>query len=113
MLLDDIARWGERIERYVGGMDFPAFQRDLMAQDAVIRFLEVIGEACAQILKIAPDFQVEHPDLELWQAYRARNGTAHGYGSVSLESAWGSAIDAAPRIAAVAARIHDGRRDKK
>ncbi|HEX2216104.1 MAG TPA: HepT-like ribonuclease domain-containing protein [Xanthobacteraceae bacterium] len=98
-LLGDIAKWADRIGRYVEGMDFEAFAADLKTQDAVIRCLEVIGEASSRILKIAPRLQEEHPELQLRQAYRARNRTAHGYGSVSLESIWGSAIDAAPRMA--------------
>jgi uncharacterized protein with HEPN domain len=110
-LLDNIVQWTGRIESYIRGMDFNAFRRNQMAQDAVIRCLEVIGEASAQILKIAPDFPAEHPELELRQAYRARNRTAHGYGSVNLETVWRSATDAAPRMATAALRIRDERRE--
>ena len=110
VLLDDIVQWGERIGRYVEGMDFEAFRRSPMAQDAVIRCLEVIGEASSQILKLAPDFQDRHPELELRQAYRARNRTAHGYGSVNIETIWRSAIDAVPRMVAAARGIVDERR---
>lgn len=105
--LDDIVCWANRIESYTLSMDLDDFRRNQMAQDAVIRCLEVIGEASAQILKIAPNFQVEHPELELRQAYRARNRTAHGYGSVNLETVWRSATEAAPRMAAAVRRIRD------
>lgn len=108
-LLGDIVRWADRIARYVDGMDFEAFRADLKTQDAVIRCLEVIGEASSRILKVAPQLQEEHPELQLRQAYRARNRTAHGYGSVSLESIWGSAIEAAPEMADVARGILDRR----
>ena len=112
LLLGDIVEWSKRIERYVRGMDFAEFQRNEMAQDAVIRCLEIVGEASAQILKAAPEFQDDHPELELRQAYRARNRTAHGYGSINLDTIWRSAIDAAPRIASAAERILDERRKR-
>ena len=110
-LLNNIVQWTSRIETYAAGMDFEAFKRNQMAQDAIIRCLEVIGEASQQILKTAPDFQAEHPELELRQAYRARNSTAHGYGSVNLETVWRSATDAVPRMAAAALRIRNERRE--
>jgi uncharacterized protein with HEPN domain len=110
--LDDIVHWAERIEAYTANMDFPAFARHGMAQDAVIRCLEVVGEASAQFLKAVPDFQTEHPELELRQAYRARNRTAHGYGSVNLETVWRSATIAMPRMAAAARRVRDERRER-
>jgi uncharacterized protein with HEPN domain len=108
---DNIVQWAGRIESYIALMDFDAFMRNQMAQDAVIRCLEVIGEASQQILKMAPDFQAEHPELELRQAYRARNRTAHGYGSINLETVWRSATEAAPRMAAAALRIRNERRE--
>jgi uncharacterized protein with HEPN domain len=90
--------WGERIEYYVEGMDISGFMADIRTQDAVIRCLEIIGEASGHILRIDPDFEKQHPELELAKAYRARNRTAHGYGSVDLETIWMSATVASPRL---------------
>lgn len=104
-LLQDIVDWTARLQNYVDGMDFEAFLNDRKTQDAAIRCLEVIGEASAQILKADPQLPNAYPGLQLRQAYRARNRTAHGYGSVSLETVWRSAIDAAPRMAAVARKV--------
>lgn len=106
-LLADIVHWSERIASYIGQLDDRAFERNELVQDAVIRCLEVIGEASGRILKIDPDFQNRFPELELKQAYRARNRTAHGYGSVSVASVWRSATFAAPRLAREARRVLD------
>jgi uncharacterized protein with HEPN domain len=38
-----------RIEEYVAGMDRDAFQASTMAQDAVIRQLEIIGEVTKRL----------------------------------------------------------------
>lgn len=62
-LLDNIVQWTGRIESYIADMDFDAFKRNQMAQDAVIRCPKVIGEASAQTLKIAPDSRRNIPSL--------------------------------------------------
>lgn len=109
-LLADIVHWSERIEAYILHLDDQAFEQSKLVQDAVIRCLEVVGEASKRILKIDPDFQVRYPLLELKQAYRARNRTAHGYGSVSVASIWRSATFASPRLAQEARRVLAARR---
>lgn len=59
-----------------------------MAQDAVIRNLEIIGEACRNIERSDPDFLVRHPEFPLRVAIEMRNVLAHGYFSVDLEIVW-------------------------
>lgn len=64
------------------------FAEDELTQDAVIRNLEVIGEASNNIQKRFPDFAAAHPELPLASAYQMRNAVAHGYFSVDLEIVW-------------------------
>jgi len=104
-LLTDIVFWSDRARRHIEGMDFESFASDVRTQDAVMRCLEVIGEAAGQILRLYPEFQTRRPEFEFRQAYRARNRTAHGYGSVSIETVWASASVAAPRMAMMARSI--------
>lgn len=54
----------ERIETYIPGMTAEQFGSNRMVQDAVIRNLEIIGEASRNILKIDPQFEQNHPDVE-------------------------------------------------
>lgn len=51
----------DRIGRYVGGMDEAAFLGNLLVQDAVVRNIEIIGEASNRIEKHFPTFAAEHP----------------------------------------------------
>lgn len=74
----------ERIERYTGDMTEPVFLDDERTQDAVIRNLEIIGEACRNVERHAPDFAAAHPELPLAAAYQMRNAVAHGYFEVDL-----------------------------
>jgi uncharacterized protein with HEPN domain len=59
-----------------------------LVQDAVIRNLEVIGEASHNITKHHPGFAQAHPDLPLSFAYQMRNAIAHGYFKVDFAIVW-------------------------
>lgn len=78
----------ERIDRYTEDMGEVAFLENSMAQDAVIRNLEVIGEASHNIETHYPEFATAHPELPLAFAYQMRNAVAHGYFKVDLEIVW-------------------------
>ncbi|MBI1196017.1 MAG: DUF86 domain-containing protein [Gammaproteobacteria bacterium] len=78
----------ERIERYTDDMDEAGFLNDEMAQDAVLRNIEIIGEASNNIQRRFPCFIEEYPDLPLSSAYEMRNAVAHGYFKVDLEIVW-------------------------
>lgn len=78
----------ERIDRYTGDMTEVAFLENQMAQDAVIRNFEIIGEASHNIEREYPEFAAAHPELPLVPAYEMRNAVAHGYFKVDLELVW-------------------------
>ncbi len=78
----------ERIGRYTDDMDEAAFLANQLVQDAVIRNLEIIGEACNNIEKRHPEFAAAHPELPLSFAYQMRNAVAHGYFKVDFEIVW-------------------------
>ena len=78
----------ERIQHYVDDMDEVGFLNSKLVQDAVIRNLEVIGEASRNIETRFPGFAAAHPDLPLAFAYQMRNVVAHGYFKVDLEIVW-------------------------
>jgi uncharacterized protein with HEPN domain len=78
----------ERIRRYTEDMDEVAFFQDVRTQDAVIRNLEIVGEACRNLERAYPDFAAAHPELPLGFAYEMRNSLAHGYFKVDLAIVW-------------------------
>lgn len=78
----------QRIERYTEDLDELAFLQNEMAQDAVIRNFEIIGEASHNIESHYPAFAAAHPELPLAFAYQMRNAVAHGYFKVDLEIVW-------------------------
>lgn len=57
-------------------------------QDAVIRNIEIIGEASNNIQRVAPEFAARHDDIPWQVMYTMRNRVAHGYDKVDLEIVW-------------------------
>jgi Protein of unknown function DUF86 len=55
----------ERIGQYTEDLSKVVFLDDQMAQDAVIRNIEIIGEASNNIEKHYPEFAATHPELPL------------------------------------------------
>ena len=86
--LDHILEAIERIDRYTADMDEVAFLKNQLIQDAVIRNLEIVGEASNKIQTLHPDFAAAHPELPLSFAYQMRNAIAHGYFKVDFEIVW-------------------------
>jgi uncharacterized protein with HEPN domain len=78
----------ERIHAYVEDVDEVSFLSSKIIQDAVIRNLEVIGEASRNIERVHPEFASAHPELPLALANDMRNALAHGYFKVDLEIVW-------------------------
>lgn len=88
----------ERINRYTEGMDEATYSENSMVQDAVIRNIEIIGEASNNIRKRYPDFAERHTDLPLAIAYETRNAISHGYFSVDHDIVWKTIRDDLPMM---------------
>lgn len=78
----------DRINVYTEDIDEVGFLKNQMVQDAVIRNIEIIGEAAHNIEKHHPDFADQHPDVPWEEVYLMRNRVSHGYFSVDLEVIW-------------------------
>ena len=95
--LHDIAEALTAVESYVAGRDFPSFESDRRTVDAVVRNLEIVGEA-ANALPQA--FREEHKEIP-WDDVRAmRNILAHAYFRVDLDIVWKTAPIFGPRLLA-------------
>lgn len=80
-ILDAIAK----IQRYAGGMTFEAFCVDQKTVDAVLRNIEIVGEAARYL---PAEVEARHPRIP-WGKLRAmRNVVIHGYADVSLTIVW-------------------------
>ena len=78
----------ERIEEYVSDMDEMAFLASKLVQDAVIRNIEIIGEASNNIQRVHPAFAAQHDNIPWQVMYAMRNRVSHGYDKVDFEIIW-------------------------
>ncbi len=83
--VSDIQEATRRVGIYTEGIDYENFLRDIKTQDAVIRNLEIIGEA---VKKISDEFKDKHPQI-LWKDWAGvRDKLIHHYFGVNLEVVW-------------------------
>lgn len=78
----------DRVERYTAGMNLEAYLGSGLVQDAVVRNLEIIGEASRNIERRYPEYSSKHPEIPFAFAYEMRNALAHGYFSVDQVVVW-------------------------
>ncbi len=78
----------DRATSYVTGFTLETFERDAKTQDAVIRSIEIIGEAANKARSADPDFAARHPQVPWDVMYGMRNRVVHDYFEVDLEIVW-------------------------
>ena len=88
----------ERIERYTADVDELGFLSSELIQDAVIRNLEVIGEAANNILRVDAAFADAHGEIPWQVMYAMRNRLSHGYDKVDLEMVWRTVCNDLPDL---------------
>ena len=92
----------EAISRAAGYLqplpDFKAFENNPQVQDAVVRNIEIIGEAVNKINSTAPDFIRQHPELPWAQMRGMRNTAIHEYFFVDLKIVWTTVKDDFPKL---------------
>jgi len=85
LYLEDIREAIETILGYVRGIDEDQFKGQQMLQDAVIRQLEIIGEATKHL---SDEIRQANPKIP-WKAIAGtRDRLVHGYFAVDLDEIW-------------------------
>ena len=83
--LQDIKEALGKLEEFTQGMDFEDFSRDDKTNFAVIRALEIIGEAARKIPK---SFRSQYPDVPWQNMAGMRDKLIHDYFGVDLLVVW-------------------------
>ncbi len=85
LYLDDILEAIHQIRTYMADQDEDAFREDRKTQDAVIRNLEIIGEAAGNLPE---EIQEAAPEID-WRKIRGlRNILIHEYFGINLPIVW-------------------------
>ncbi len=93
LYLEDILQAIKSIETYTGGLRFDKFKKDKMVIDAVIRNLEIIGEASKNI---PADIKKNNRSVEWKKIAGLRDILAHAYFAVDLKVLWDIIINKIP-----------------
>jgi uncharacterized protein with HEPN domain len=85
ILFEDILDAIEKIERYTFGFDFDGFFENSLVTDAVVRNIEIIGEASKNI----PDkIKLDFPEIPWKKLAGIRNRIVREYFGVDLYIIW-------------------------
>ena len=82
---EDVLKAILNVEEYVGNLSFEEFRENKLVQDAVIRNLEVIGEAVKNIPK---EIKKEHSEIEWREIAGLRDILIHRYFEVNTRILW-------------------------
>lgn len=84
-----------QVQEYVAGLSQEEFSARRMVHDAVIRQIEIIGEATKNL---DPQVLEAYPDVPWKQMAGMRDKLIHQYFGVDLEAVWDVAVEDIPTL---------------
>ena len=85
----------EKIDNYIEGASYNQFAFNSMMVDAVVRELEIIGEATS---KLSSEFKCKHPDVPFRDIIDMRNVLIHDYAGVNKQIVWNTCQNDLPNL---------------
>ena len=102
LYLQDILSAIRAIEKFVKGMEFEKFERDDKTSSAVIRKLEVIGEA---VKNIPEGFKRKYPEIPWKEMAGMRDKLIHFYFGIDYNLVWQTVKQRVPQIKPLLSKI--------
>ena len=96
LYLDDMLEACRKVERYTTGMTFDAFRCDERTYDAVVRNLEIIGEAAKHV---PDDLRCQVPGVDWRKVAAFRDVLAHAYHGIDDDVLWDVVREKVPSLA--------------
>ena len=93
--LDSLVDAADAIREFVGSRTKQEFFAQRLVRDAVLRNLEVLGEAAS---RVSAELQRTHPEIPWKKASGMRNHLAHGYLTLNMDLIWDTVKRDVPTI---------------
>lgn len=93
----DVLIAARKILRYTDGISQDEFAGNEMLQDAVMRQVQVIGEAAS---RTSPEMRERHPDVPWHEMVGMRHRLVHDYRQIDLQRVWDAARISVPQLIA-------------
>ncbi len=101
----------ERIQSYIRGLDQKTFLENFVTQDAVVRQLEIIGEATKRISK---KFRSKYPEIPWSDMAGMRDILIHDYIDVDFNIVWKTAVESVLKLRELLNKVDlDSRPDER
>jgi uncharacterized protein with HEPN domain len=74
-----------KVQQFTQGVTWNQFQDDEMLQNAVMRLIQIVGEAAR---KVSPEFKQAHPEIPWQGIIGMRNRLVHDYFRIESSRVW-------------------------
>ena len=108
--LRDILDAVGKARQFAEGMEFEQFAADDRTSFAIIRALEIIGEAAKKVPRTVRD---RYPDVPWQEMARIRDKLIHDYFGVDLRVVWRTLHEDLPSLGDQVTRVLDGLADEE
>lgn len=95
LFVADMITFCEQVLAYTSGLEQAAFLRDQKTYDAVLRNLELLGEAATHVPQRVRE---AHPDVPWRAIVGMRNRLIHGYLGIDDDLVWSAVSDDTPEL---------------
>ncbi|MFB3894712.1 MAG: DUF86 domain-containing protein [bacterium] len=102
--IEDIIDCINRIKEYTHALTIEAFLDNQQVQDAVIRRLEIIGEA---VKNVPEEVRIKYPDIPWKEISGLRDILIHEYSGVNIERTWKVVQEDIPDLEKKIQQVHN------
>ena len=95
LYLEHIRESIAKIEKYTNGIEEDMFMSDDQLQDAVIRQLQIIGEAAK---RLSDDTTAKYSEVDWKDIAGMRDKLVHNYFGVDLDAVWDTVVQDLPKL---------------
>ena len=91
--IEDIINYSENIRKMIDGVSYETFQNDILTYYAVMKNVEIVGEAAYML---SAEFKESHPQTPWKIVQGMRHYLVHGYANIDVHELYSTAVNDIP-----------------